>query len=135
MTVEVVGEASGLAALLADLLRQNLARSPGLTDLLERPSIVAIVADDAGVAATLRIGGGSVRVEPRADRAAGVLVRGRSQDLLELTGAPLRWGVPDVLDRRGRGAIAGLLTGRVRVRGLFARPRRVVDLLRLLSAN
>jgi hypothetical protein len=134
VTVEVVGDATGLAGLLADLLRQNLARSPGLDALLQRSSTVAIVADDAGVAATLRIGGGAVVVEPRAVRDAWVLVRGGSQDLLELTAAPLRAGVPDLLDRRGRAAIAALLRGRVRVRGLIRRPGRVLDLLRLLSA-
>lgn len=134
MTVEVGGEVTGLASLLADLLRQNLARAPHRRELLDRPSIVSIVADDAGVGATLRIGGGAVRVEQGADRDAGVIVRGGSQDLLELTAAPLRWGLPDVLDQRGRRAIVALLSGRVRVHGLLVRPRQVVGLVRLLSA-
>lgn len=134
MTVEIVGEASGLASLLADLLRQNLARSPALGRLLGRSSTAAIEATDADVGATLRIGGGSVRVEPAADPSAPVLVRGGSEELLLLTAAPLRGGMPDVLDARGRRAIAALLRGRVRVRGLVAHPRQVLDLIRLLSA-
>lgn len=135
MTVEMVGDAtSGLASLLADLLRQNLARSPGLRARLHRASTVAIEAVDAQVGATLRIGGGTVRVEPFADPSAGVLVRGSSEDLLVLTAAPLRWGFPDVLDPRGRRAVAALARGRVRVRGLVTRPRQVVDVVRLLSA-
>jgi hypothetical protein len=134
VTVEVGGEVTGLASLLADLLEQNLARAPRRRELLDRPSTVAIVAADAGVGATLRIGGGAVRVEQGADRGAGVLVRGRSQDLLELTAAPLRWGLPDLLDPRGRRAIGALLSGRVRVRGLLVRPRQVAGLVRLLSA-
>ena len=133
--VERAGDApSGLAPLLADLIEQNLRRAPRRRGLLRSASTVAIVASDAGVGATLRIGGGRVRVEPAPDRSASVIVRGGSEDLLALTAAPLRWGMPDPFDPRGRRAIGALLRRRVRVRGLVARPRQVISVIRLLSA-
>jgi hypothetical protein len=133
--VELVGEPSaGLGSLLAELIEQNLRRDPARRRLLERPSTVAIEAADAGAGATLRIGAGRVRVEPVVDARAPVIVRGSSADLLELTATRLRWGLPDPAVPQGRRALAAILRGRVRVRGLLARPGRVVDLLRLLSA-
>jgi hypothetical protein len=126
---------TGLASLVAELIEQNLRRDPGRRRLLERRARVAIAATDAGAGATLRIGGGRVRVQAGLDRSAPVVIRGRSDDLLALAGSPLRWGLPDLAAPQGRRAIVMLLRGRVRVRGLLTRPRQVVTLLRLLSAG
>jgi len=133
VSVEVVGE-GGLVELLASLLRQNLERDPGRRRLL-RPAVVAIRATDAETEVTLTLREGAAEVRAGAPRRPQLRVEGSSVALLELLGAPLRVGLPDPFDRRGRDALRDLLAGQIRVRGLVRHPLLVGRLTRLLSAR
>ncbi len=70
-----------------------------------------------------------------ADPQATVRVRAPGAALLELAGAPLRFGFPDAASKRGRVVVAGLLRGEIRVHGLVTRAAAVRRLTMLLSAN
>ena len=128
------GSPSGLSRMLGELIRQNLAREPGRMRLL-RPAVFAVEAPDAKVAVTLIVGIGGVRVAEGVDGAAHVRVRADSARLLAIAGAPLRFGYPDVLSRRGRDVLADILRGRVRIGGLLRHPVLVARLTCLLSAR
>jgi hypothetical protein len=125
-------EPNGLAAIVGELIGQNLRRDPARRRLL-RPAIAAIDVPDAGVAVTIRLRVDAVRLANGVDPAAHVRIRGGSDDVLRLTRAPLRFGVPDPFRAEGRAAIADLLHGRVRVRGLLRHPVRTARLCALLS--
>ena len=127
-------EPNGLAALLGELIRQNLQRDPSRHRLL-RPGVVAIESTDAQVAATLRFGEGSVEVANGADAGAGVHVRAAGEALMGLAGAPLRFGFPDAATKAGRAVVADIARGQIRVRGLITRVADVRRLTMLLSAN
>ena len=136
MNVRVVlvdAEPNGLAEMLAGLLEANLARSPDRS-LLVRAGAVQLDASDAGVMVTVRTGPGLIEIangtaEPRAD----LRIRAPSQDLLELSAAPLRLGFPDPLRRRGRAVLAGVAGRRVRISGMFRHPLLLSRFSRLLS--
>ncbi|HET9671445.1 MAG TPA: hypothetical protein VFQ40_01180 [Actinomycetota bacterium] len=133
MTVTVLGPApSGLAALLGDLLEQNLSRDPRRRALL-RPCVAVLEATDAGVTVFLRIGPGEVRVGDGDVPDAHLRVRARGERLLTLTIAPLRGGLPDVARPGGRAIVRDLLAGRLVVRGLLRHPVRLTRLTALLS--
>ncbi|MEA2555787.1 MAG: hypothetical protein QOI60_1118 [Actinomycetota bacterium] len=125
---------SGLAAMLGGLIDQNLARQPGRLRLL-KPSVFAVEAPDADVAVTLHVGRQGVRVADGIDPSAQVRVRADSARLLMMAGAPLRFGLPDVLSLQGRDVIADIARGRVRITGLVLHPVRVARLTTLLSAR
>lgn len=125
-------EPSGLATIVGQLISQNIARDPSRLGLL-RAGVVSIEALDAGVAITLRFASGSVEVTDDRDPGAIVTVRADAGRLLDLVGAPLRYGLPDALDPAGRAVLADLLARRIVVRGLLRHPRTVVRLTRLLS--
>jgi hypothetical protein len=127
-------EPSGLATMIGTLIEQNLERDPARLRLL-RPSVAAIEAPDAGVAVTVRTSPGRVVVVNGADPDAHVGVTADSSTLLQLTGAPLRFGLPDALDPRGRAVLRDVLTRRVRIRGLASHPRRLARLTMLLSVS
>lgn len=131
---EIVREAtSGLGAMLADLLEQNLRRDPDRRALL-RPSTAVLEAADAGVGVTLRIEPGRVTlVDGTAD--AGLAIRATSERLMALAAVPLRLGLPDPTTRAGRAVLADVLRGRIRISGLGRHPVRATRLLRLLSAG
>jgi hypothetical protein len=125
---------SGLAAMLGGLIDQNLVRDPGRRRLMKR-SVFAIEAPDAGVAVTLHVAPEGVRVADGFDEAAQVRVRADSARLLAIAGAPLRFGLPDLLSAQGRDVIADIARGRVRITGLVLHPVRVARLTTLLSAR
>jgi hypothetical protein len=133
VTVSLIGsEPSGLAAMLAELIEQNLARSPGRRRLL-RPTVAVLDARDAEVVVHLRIDESEVRVGDGDVPDAQLRVATTSERLLELTTVPLRLGLPDALDPAGRAVLWALVTRRLRIRGLLRHPIRLARLTSLLS--
>jgi len=133
VSVSVVSpEPSGLASMVAELIAQNLARDPARRGLL-RPSVVVLDAPDAEVTVFLRIDGEGVRAGDGDIPGAHLRIRADSGRLLDLTTAPLRFGLPDLLTPEGRVIVRDLLAGRMRIRGLLRHPLRLARLTQLLS--
>ena len=128
-----VGDPAGITELIDGLVRQNLGRDPSRR--LRRRDVVAIEAVDAGVAVSLRSSDGTILVTDGRDPDARVVVSAPSTKLLELAGAPLRFGLPDAFTPDGRALIRDLLTRRIRVRGLIRHLGTVRRLTSLLSAR
>jgi hypothetical protein len=128
-----IGEPAGITELIDGLVRQNLSRDP--TRQLRDRDIVTIEAEDAGVAVSLRSSEGTILVTDGRDPGARVVVSASSTKLLELAGAPLRFGLPDALSHDGRALIGDLLTRRIRVQGLIRHLGTVRRLTMLLSAR
>ena len=133
MIVTVVGpEPSGLAQMVADLIEQNLARDPERRSLL-RATVAVLDAPDAEVTVFLRIERDDVQVGDGDVPDAHLRIRTSSDRLLDLTTAPLRFGLPDPLRPEGRAIVADLLRRRIRIRGLLRHPLRLAHLTELLS--
>ena len=133
--VELVGSSpSGLSEMLAAMLEQQLRRDPRRASHIVR-SVVVLEAPDAGVATTVRLAPGRVRIVDGAASDAHLRVRADAGILLGLAGVPLRLGLPDPSRAAGRAAIADVATGRVRVRGLARHPRMLAGFLSLLSVH
>jgi hypothetical protein len=96
---------------------------------------VSVRARDAGVAVTIRIRPGDVRISPGPDPEATVRIAASGRDLLAMAAAPLRLGLPDPFRREGRAVLGSILAGRVRVHGLVRRFPAVRRFTMLLSAN
>lgn len=133
MGVTVVGsEPSGLASMVAELIQQNLARHPERHRLLRR-SVVMLDAPDAEVTVFLRIDPDGVRVGDGDVPDAHLRIGADSGRLLDLTTAPLRLGLPDLLAPEGRAIVRDLLARRLHIRGLLRHPLRLARLTQLLS--
>ena len=133
MIVTVVGpEPSGLASMVAELIEQNLARDPERRRFL-RPSVAVLDAPDAEVTVFLRIDPEGVRVGDGDVPDAHVRIGSDSGRLLDLTTAPLRFGLPDITASEGRAIVRDLLARRLRIRGLLRHPLRLARLTELLS--
>lgn len=125
-------EPSGLATMLAELLRANLADDPARAQML-RESIATLEAADAGVIATVRLSPGRVVLTDGAAARAHLRVRTSSEDLLALAAAPLRLGFPDPITPAGRAVLRRVLSGRIRIHGLLWHPVRAARFMKLLS--
>ena len=127
-------EPNGLASMVGGLIEQNLARDPGRARLLTGGSAV-LVAPDADVEVSLRLGPGEVQVRNGADPGADLVVTADSGRLLGLAGAPLRFGLPDGVSTEGRAVLRDLAARRVRIRGMASHPGLLRRLTMLLSAH
>jgi hypothetical protein len=126
-------EPNGLATMIAGLLEANLERRPERRALL-RSGSVSLEAADAGVGVLLRFAPDRVTIANADGRhAAAVRIRADSAALLELSAAPLRFGLPDPLDPAGRSALRAIARRRIRISGLATHPLLVSRLARLLS--
>ena len=127
-------EPSGLASMLADLLRANLAGDPS-RDRMLRDLVATLEADDAGVVTTLHLSPGRAAVRDGAAARAHLRVRTSGEGLLALAAAPLRFGFPDPFTADGRSVVRQVLSGRLRIRGLLSHPVRAARLMKLLSVR
>src|SRR6266545_3945689 len=126
-------EPAGLAMMVGGLIEGNLAAHPERESLL-RDAVIGIIADDAGVAITLRIHPGLVTVaNGLTGGSPGLLIRTTSENLIALTAVPLRFGLPDALTGDGRAVVRKLLAGKLKVRGMVRHLRTLTRLQRLLS--
>jgi hypothetical protein len=123
----------GLAGLVIGLLGQNIERDPSRRRLL-RGGIVVIAATDAEMAVRLELVPGLPWVEGW-PLDAPVEVHARSATLLEVSAAPLRFGLPDLFTVEGRRIVGGIVRRRIRIRGLVRHLPTVRRLTMLLSAR
>lgn len=72
-----------------------------------------------------------ILVEDGAPPAPDLVIAGTLPDIVHLTSAPQRRGVPDPTTSRGRAALTRVVRGRVRVQGDRALGRRLLRLLAL----
>ena len=135
MTVSFAdAEPNGLADLVGRLIASNLDGEPGRRRLL-RPAVVVLSASDADVRATIRLSPAGVTVSNGAASRPHLLIRADAYDLIELAAAPLRFGLPDVFDARGRDVVRQLTRGHVRVSGMLRHPIRMTRFTRLLNVG
>jgi len=130
--IEGADDVSGLAVMVGTLIEQNLERDPSRRRLLRR-SVACLIATDADVSITIRTLPGRVEISDGLADDAQVTIISDSARLLDLTAAPLRFGLPDAFDPRGRAVLGNVLRRRVRIRGMVRHPRRVARLASLLS--
>lgn len=130
-------EPNGLADLVGRLIESNLEAEPDRRSLL-RDTLVHLRASDAAIEATVTLSSAGVEVsngpaKGPAGRRPHLVIVADAYDLIELAGAPLRFGFPDVVDPQGRSVIRRIATRHVRVSGMFRHPIRLSRFTRLLS--
>ena len=134
MTVRFAdAEPNGLAELVGRLIDANLQADPERRRLL-RPALIELWASDADIQATIVLSPDDVAVsnglsEPKPH----LKLVADAYDLVELAGAPLRFGFPDVFRAQGRSVVVRIATGHVRVSGMVRHPLRLSRFTRLLS--
>ena len=134
MTVRFAdAEPNGLADLVGRLIQTNLEAEPDRRCLL-RDTVVRLTASDAAIEATITLSSAGVAVSNgRTGRRPHLVIAADAYDLIELAGAPLRFGFPDVMHPQGRSVIRRIATRRVRVSGMRRLPIRLSRFTRMLS--
>jgi hypothetical protein len=135
---------NGLAVMLADLLRQNLESKPQKArDMEAMTGRIALLAEDAEVALTLRFDHGKLTVYDGVVGVPDVIVRASSDVVLALSNVPItrRWGlpIPNYRDREGRKVLrevfAAMRKGTMKVDGGALHAGLMLHLTRIMSVN
>ncbi len=129
-------EGVGLAAMLADLIRQNLEQNPRREpDFRKLDASIALEVPDVEVAVTLEFSRGSLIVHGGLLDASQLRIQAGARNLLALPLVRISVGLPNLLSPDSRILRKGLLSGQVRIRGMFRHPLRLVRFTRLISVN
>jgi hypothetical protein len=137
-------EDNGLASMLADLVRQNLEAKPHKNgDFRTLACSVAIVAEDAEVALTLRFHLGTLTIHDGIVGIPDVTIRGSSDTILALSNLPLTTPLglpfPGLRDKEGmktvRSVMNAMTEGRFHIYGLAFHLPMLMRLTRVMSVN
>jgi len=135
--LDAAAENNGLAQMVASLILQNLLEHPQKrADFARLRGTVAIVAEDAEVAMTLRFEGNMLTVYDGIQGVPDVTVRARGEDIVQMSLLPLtRLGLPDLRADVGREILHKSQSGQVRVYGGLLHIPLLLRFTRLLSVN
>ncbi|MDP1991781.1 MAG: hypothetical protein Q8K00_12260 [Syntrophales bacterium] len=122
------------AGILADLLTGNLAQNPGKLSVFRcMRGTVAIDLADIETAVTLVFGGERLRIEAGINASSDLVIRTASDRVMDLNALRVVGGLPWYFDEAGRKVLAHLLTGRLKICGMFAHPVLLTRLTIVMS--
>ncbi len=135
-------EENGFANMLLAMLSQNFEAKPHkLADLRAMRGTVALVADDAGVAVTLRFMRGVVIIESGVRGIPDVCVRGTTDAVMSMSNMPLTFGLPfpDPRDGAAKAAYDGInramKNGEIHIFGMLRNFFFMQRFTRIMSVN
>ncbi len=128
-------EEVGLAVMLADLIRQNLEQDPARWEDFEKlDAHICLEAHDAEVTVTLEFARGTLLIHGERG-APSIHISSTAEGLLSLPVVRIVAGLPHLFGPKGRGLRRGLLTGKVKISGIFLKPIQLIRFTRLMSVN
>ena len=122
------------AGILADLLTGNLAQNPGKQAVFRRMrGTVAIALADIETAVTLVFEGERLRIEAGINASSDLVIRTASDRVMDLNALRIVGGLPWYFDEAGRKVVGHLLTGRLKIEGMFTHPVLLTRLTIIMS--
>jgi hypothetical protein len=122
------------AGILADLLTANLVQRPEKRAVFMRMrGVVTIDLADIETAVTLVFERGKLRIQAELSACPDLLIRTASERVMDLNALRIVGGLPWYFDEAGRKVVAHLLTGRLKIAGMFAHPILLTRLTKIMS--
>jgi hypothetical protein len=122
------------AGILADLLATNLMQHPEKQAVFRRMrGVVTINLVDIETAVTLVFERGRLRIQSERSACPDLLIRTASGLVMDLNALAIVGGLPWYFDEAGRKVVAHLLTGRLKIAGMFSHPLLLTRLTIIMS--
>lgn len=122
------------AGILADLLTQNLAQHQKKREVFRKMrGGAAIVLVDIETAVTLVFTEEGLRIEAGVVENPELIIRTASDRVMDLNALRIVGSIPWVFDEAGRKVAAHLLTGRLKIEGMFTHPVLLIRLTNIMS--
>jgi hypothetical protein len=122
------------AGILADLLTANLTQRPEKRAVYEKMrGAVAIELNDIETAVTLVFAAGKLRIEEGIAGRPEIVIRTASDRVMDLNALRIVGGFPWYFDEAGRRVLSHLVSGRLKIKGLFSHPVLLTQLTKIMS--
>jgi hypothetical protein len=129
-------EDGGMATMIADIIKGNLQEKPRRKkDFNALNGNIYMQAEDAEVDMTLIFKKGSLSVHNGKVGKPQISIVTDSSTLLDLANISVKFGLPYYLDATGRGVIAKLVTGKLKIKGLISHPIKLTRFTKLMSVK
>jgi hypothetical protein len=119
---------------LQDLMTQNMEKNPGKMNVLRKmKGSVAINLKDIEAAVTLDFGNGKMIIDSGVAGNPALVINTESEQVMDLSILKIKWGLPYYFDEAGMKVLSHLLSGRLKVKGLFFHPILLTRLSIIMS--
>jgi hypothetical protein len=136
IVVHKSAEENGMATMLAELMRTNIATSCYKNACFHMlKATVGLRVPDAEVSATLVFSRGTCVLYDGIDGSTELTIEADSEDLLNLSNINLVAGLPYYLDETGRDILLKSVSGKVKIEGKVFHPVALTLLTIVLSVN
>ena len=109
--------------IVQDLLSGNINRSPAKLAVFNKTQgVAAINLSDIEAAITLIFQRGSLTIEPGIAHNPAIIIKTSYELVTDLNMLNIRWGLPYYFDVAGRRVLGHLLSGRLKIKGMFTNP-------------
>ncbi|NIQ38175.1 MAG: hypothetical protein GTN81_06265 [Proteobacteria bacterium] len=127
-------EPEGLPEMLATLLRQNLEQRPyKLQDFNALDIVVGLKVTDAEIAVTLVFQKGRLVIHNGLVMDSNLLITVDSEGIFDLNLLRIKFGLPWYFDTQGRKILRSLLSGRLKIQGIWSHLASLIKLTRVMS--
>ena len=122
------------AGILTELLTTNLAQHPEKQAVFRRMrGVVTIDLEDIETAVTLVFEKGKLRIQSEVAACPDLRIRTASDRVTDLNALRIIGGLPWYFDEAGRKVAAHLLSGRLKIEGMFGHPFLLTRLTKIMS--
>jgi hypothetical protein len=122
MDLNITNKAQDLpfSFILEELIAGNIAKSPAKQNIYKTmKGIVAIDLPDIEAAVTLIFGQGKLTIEAGINGNPEIIIRTSYDLVMDLNMINIRWGLPYYFDEAGRRVLGHILSGRLKIKGMF----------------
>ena len=134
ITLDQTARDNGLAAMIRDLITQNIANHPERAkDLQALNGNIGISAGDIEVSLTLQCKEGTVVICDGIQSPCKLLIATDSDNILKLSTLKIKAGLPYYFDKTGREILGMLFNGKLKIQGLLAHLVLLTRVTRLFS--
>ena len=122
MDLNITNKAQDLpfSFILEELIAGNIAKSPAKQNIYKKmKGVVAIDLPDIEAAVTLIFGQGKLTIEAGINGNPEIIIRTTYDLVMDLNMINIRWGLPYYFDEAGRRVLGHILSGRLKIKGMF----------------
>ena len=132
--VENRAEEVPFSFVISELLAGNVQQKPDKMKTLENMyGVVALNLPDIEAAVTLIFAGGKVRIEPGIVGKPDLIINSSSEKIISLNAINIKFGLPYYFDEAGMNVLKQLLSGELKIQGMFTHPVLLTRLTKLMS--
>jgi hypothetical protein len=122
MDLNITNKAQDLpfSSIIEELIAGNVAKSPAKQNIYKKmKGVVAIDLPDIEAAVTLIFGQGKLIIEAGINGNPDIIIKTSYDLVMDLNMINIRWGLPYYFDEAGRRVLGHILSGRLKIKGMF----------------